>query len=193
MGSWNALLSSMSPRLHIWSQRCPKISIMECNIVRKMWNHKNRSIKVWMNRLSRDMEIEIRAPILGLLIFNTIIIHSKWMNLFSINPLSRVRIRHSLRKNIKIHIRWNNNKGLIQHERISSSKLRILIVRHPLWVGSNKPTRSKLRHRLANSSRLNNRVNKIHYNKRNVSRRSHHSSINLIDNNNVVPLGLQMF
>jgi hypothetical protein len=82
----SALLRNLSPGLHIWSKGCPRISILKYNIVRKWWNQSSISIWVGLNRLSRNMKVEMKAHIFGLLIFDTINIHKIWMNLFGLTP-----------------------------------------------------------------------------------------------------------
>lgn len=135
------------------------------------------------------MEVEVRTPILRFLFFNT----ANSRCLYYFNPLSRIWIMHSSRESIRIHIGRSISKGLVWHERISNSKLRIVIVWHALWVRNNEPTRTNISQGLANNSRWNNWISRIHHNQSCVSSISHQSSISLIDNNIVVPLSLQMF
>lgn len=64
---------------------------------------------------------------------------------------------------------------------------------HSLRMGSNKPTGSSWKERLAYSNRLNNIINEIYHTKSYVSSSSYNSSVGWIDNNSIVPLIFEMF
>lgn len=193
MSSWSVLLRKFPPELHIGRKWCPRMSILECSVIRKRLNHISRHIRICLRSLSRNLEIDMKALILEFLALNIVNFHSRLTSLFSLNPLSREMIRHPPWECNKIPIGRGSNEGLVRHERIPTSKLWNVFLRNSLWVGSNKTIWANLKERLAYSNWLNKNVNGIHHNKSGVSNSSYTSSVSQIENNSIVHMSLEMF
>lgn len=143
LSSWSALLGKLPPKLHIGSKWCPIMSILECIVVRKWLNHSNRHIRIRLSWLSKNIKSDRNAHILGILVLNIVNIHSRKTSLFSFQTLEKRNDSVSRQgKEAKIPIGRGSSEGMVRQERIPTSKIWSVVMRHSPWVGNKKPTRA---------------------------------------------------